>query len=243
MSKENKAWYVSWFDTPYYHTLYKDRDYAEAQMLIDNLSHYLNIEEGAKILDLACGKGRHSVYLNKLGYDVTGVDLSTNSIESAKEFESDTLHFHVHDMREPLKEKYDVILNLFTSFGYFPDPADNARTLDAIHQSLTEYGLAVIDFMNVDKVIANLVPSEVKTVDGIDFHITRKYEDGFIIKNIVFDADGEHHDFTEKVKALRLEDFEEMMEEKGIFLLDAFGDYKLRKFYKNESDRLIMIFK
>ncbi|EKB03495.1 class I SAM-dependent methyltransferase [Myroides odoratimimus] len=243
MSKENKAWYKSWFDTPYYHTLYKDRDYEEAQVLIDNLTHYLNLEEGAKVLDLACGKGRHSIYLNSLGYDVTGVDLSPNSIEEASKYATDTLHFEVRDMREPSTEKYDAIFNLFTSFGYFPDPVDNMRTLDAIHQSVNEYGLAVIDFMNVDKVIANLVPSEVKTVDGIDFHITRKYEDGFIIKEIVFDADGEHHEYEERVKALRLEDFEAMMNEKEIYLLDVFGDYKLRKFYKKESERLIMIFK
>ncbi|MTG98614.1 MULTISPECIES: class I SAM-dependent DNA methyltransferase [Myroides] len=243
MSKENKAWYASWFDTEYYHTLYKDRDYEEAQLLIDNLAHYLNLPEDAKVLDLACGKGRHSIYLNKLGYDVTGVDLSENSINAAKEFENEKLHFSVHDMREDLTQKYDAILNLFTSFGYFADEKDNAKALKAIQNSLTDYGLAVIDFMNVDKVIPNLIPQETKEVDGITFDIKRKYEDGFIIKNIEFDADGQHHQYTEKVKALRLEDFEKMMEENDIYLLDVFGDYKLKKFYKKESDRLIMIFK
>jgi len=51
-------WYASWFDTPYYHILYKDRDYDEAQAFMDNLTHYLNLPEESKILDLACGKGR-----------------------------------------------------------------------------------------------------------------------------------------------------------------------------------------
>ncbi|MEC4113582.1 class I SAM-dependent DNA methyltransferase [Myroides pelagicus] len=243
MSKESKAWYASWFDTEYYHTLYKDRDYEEAQLLIDNLSHYLNLSENAKVLDLACGKGRHSIYLNQLGYNVTGVDLSENSINTAKKYENDTLHFEVHDMREELTEKYDAILNLFTSFGYFADEADNAKALKAIHNSLNEYGLAVVDFMNVDKVIDNLVAEETKNVDGITFNIKRKYENGFIVKNIQFQADGQQHDYTEKVKALRLEDFEKMMNDNDIYLLDVFGDYKLRKFYKKESDRLIMIFK
>lgn len=97
--------------------------------------------------------------------------------------------------------------------------------------------------MNVNKVIANLVPTEVKMVDGIEFHIERRVENGYIVKDIHFHADGEDHAYTEKVKALTLEDFETMMSENEIYLLDIFGDYKLRKFYPTESDRLIMIFK
>ena len=104
-------------------------------------------------------------------------------------------------------------------------------------------GFAVIDFMNVDYVIANLIPSEIKTVDGIDFHIKRYVKDNHIFKEIDFEDKGEKFHFTEKVQALRLADFEAMMEEAGIYLLDVFGDYKLKTFYKNQSGRLIMIFK
>lgn len=243
MQKEINTWYASWFDTPYYHILYKDRDYDEAQLFIDNLIQYLNLPEDAKVLDLACGRGRHSIYLNKLGHDVIGADLSANSIQYAKKYENENLEFVVHDMRKPFDIKFDTILNLFTSFGYFPDEKDNLTTLKAIQESLTEYGLAVMDFMNADKVVKNLVPKEIKTVDGIEFHITRKFEDGFIFKNIKFEDKGESFDFTERVRALTLEDFEKLMDEAGIFLLDTFGNYKLQKFNKEESDRLIMIFK
>lgn len=242
-SPKEDNWFASWFDTEYYHILYKDRDYSEAQVFMDNLTQYLNLPEDAKILDLACGKGRHSVFLNTLGYNVTGVDLSENSINAAEKNSNDTLVFKVHDMREPLTEKYDAIFNLFTSFGYFDDDADNLKTLKAIQQSLTEYGFACIDFMNVDYVIDNLVPAEVKTVDGIDFKIKRYVKDKHIYKEIAFTANNEDHFYTEKVQALRLEDFENMMSEAGIYLLDAFGDYKLKKFFKNQSERLIMIFK
>ena len=243
MQKETNNWFASWFDTPYYHILYKDRDYEEAQLFMDNITDYLNLPEDAKILDLACGKGRHSIYLNKLGYDVTGADLSENSIKIASEHNNDKLHFVVHDMREPFQEKYDAILNLFTSFGYFENDSDNITTLKAICESLTEYGFGVIDFMNVNHVIKNLVPEETKSVDGIDFHIKRYVKDNHIYKEIDFEDKGEKFHFTEKVQALTLEDFEAMMEEAGIYLLDIFGDYKLRKFFKNESERLIMIFK
>jgi len=243
MQKEKNTWFASWFDSPYYHILYKDRDYAEAQVFMDNITQYLNLPDDAKILDLACGKGRHSIYLNELGYDVTGADLSENSIKEASKHSNDKLHFEVHDMRLPFEQKFDAIFNLFTSFGYFENDADNLTTLKAIQESLTEYGFAVIDFMNVQHVIENLVPEEVKTVDGIDFHIKRYVIDNHIIKEIDFEDKGEKFHFTEKVQALTLQNFEEMMEEAGIYLLDTFGDYKLKKFYKNESERLIMVFK
>jgi len=205
-NSNSNDWFESWFDTEYYHILYKERNDEEAQLLMDNLTQYLNLPEEARILDLACGKGRHAIYLNSLGYDVTGIDLSENSITEASAYANEKLHFKVHDMRETCDEKYDAIFNLFTSFGYFDEDDDNLKTLKAIHNSLTETGFAVIDFMNADYVIDNLVPEEIKT-------------------------------------ALRLADFEKMMEEAGIYLLDIFGDYKLKKFFKTQSERLIMIFK
>lgn len=239
----NETWFSSWFDTPYYHILYKERNDREAQLFMDNLTHYLNLPEKAKVLDLCCGKGRHAIYLNQLGFDVIGADLSENSIAEASAFSNESLHFKVHDMREEFEEKYDAIFNLFTSFGYFENDDDNLVTLKAIKNSLTDYGFAVIDFMNVHQVIDSLVPEEVKTVDGIDFHLKRYVADGHIFKEIDFEDQGKKYHFTEKVKALTLQDFEAMMEEAGIYLLDIFGDYKLKKFHKTESERLIMIFK
>ena len=239
----NETWFSSWFDTPYYHILYKERNDREAQLFMNNLTHYLNLPEKAKVLDLCCGKGRHAIYLNQLGFDVIGADLSENSIAEASAFSNESLHFKVHDMREEFEEKYDAIFNLFTSFGYFENDDDNLVTLKAIKNSLTDYGFAVIDFMNVHQVIESLVPEEVKTVDGIDFHLKRYVADGHIFKEIDFEDQGKKYHFTEKVKALTLQDFEAMMEEAGIYLLDIFGDYKLKKFHKTESERLIMIFK
>ena len=235
--------YSSWFDTPYYHILYKERNYREAQIFMDNLTHYLNLPENAKVLDLACGKGRHSIYLNQLGFTVLGADLSENSIAEANKNANKTLHFKVHDMRESFEEKFDAIFNLFTSFGYFENDEDNLTTLKAIKESLSDYGFAVIDFMNVVQVIDTLVPEEIKTMEGIDFHIKRYLKDNHIYKEIDFEHNNQKFHFTEKVKALTLQDFEELMEEAGIYLLDTFGDYKLKKFHKKESERLIMIFK
>jgi len=243
MTENNTTWFTSWFDTPFYHILYKDRDDTEAQAFMDTLSDYLNLPEDGKVLDLACGKGRHARYLSKIGYDVTGVDLSENSINFAKQFENNSLQFEVHDMCKPYHRQFDAVFNLFTSFGYFDDDADNLATIAAIKTNLNASGFGVIDFMNSEFVIDNLVPEEVKTVDGIDFHLKRYVEDGYIIKDITFTADETRYNFQERVRGFTLADFELLFEQAGVYLLDVFGDYKLRKFNAKTSERLVMIFK
>jgi hypothetical protein len=115
--------------------------------------------------------------------------------------------------------------------------------LISIKDSLSDYGFAVIDFMNVNKVLEDLVTEEIKTVEGIEFKINRFHKDGFIFKEIRFSDKGEEYEFVEKVRSYTLEDFVEMMKKADINLLDTFGDYKLKKFLKKDSERLIMIFK
>jgi SAM-dependent methyltransferase len=210
---------------------------------MDNLTNYLNLPDGGTILDLACGKGRHSRYLNKIGYDVTGIDLSVNSIAHAKQFENHRLHFKVHDMCRPYPKQFDAVFNLFTSFGYFENDDDNLNTIKAIKADLNDTGFGVIDFMNTEYVIANLVPEDSKTIDGITFYQKRYVTDGYIVKDINFEADGKVFNFTERVKAFTLSDFEKLFELADVHLLDVFGDYKLRKFDTKMSERLVMIFK
>ncbi|WP_375235332.1 class I SAM-dependent methyltransferase [Winogradskyella sp.] len=243
MTKTKEKWYASWFDTPYYHTLYKDRNNTEAQAFMDNLTNYLNLPESGKILDLACGKGRYSIYLNTLGFDVTGIDLSEQSILYAKQFENDTLKFDVHDMTKPYPETFDTVLNLFTSFGYFETEESDLHTIQSIKKELNEFGFGVIDFMNSEYVIENLVAEDIKTIDGIDFQQKRRIENGYIIKDISFKTDGEDFKFQERVKAFTLKDFEILFDKAGVDLLDVFGNYKLQRYDNKTSPRMIMIFK
>lgn len=243
MQKDTENWYSSWFDTPYYHILYKNRDFKEAGDFMENLTTFLKLPKHAEILDLACGKGRHAKYLNDLGYSVTGVDLSPKSIAFAKQFENSSLHFFEHDMCLPFSKKFDAVFNLFTSFGYFEKEEDNLRTIKAIKEELKEEGFGVIDFLNVEYVRQHLVPSEIKVVDGIAFHVKRKIEDGYIIKDIQFSHNNNDYSFTEKVKAISLSDFKAYFKEANIQLKHCFGDYQLNEFFEETSERLILIFK
>jgi len=241
MQKKNN-WFETWFDTEYYHILYKNRNDKEAHFFMDNLVNYLEIANNSTVLDLACGKGRHSIYLNKKELDVVGVDLSEQSIKYAQQFKNETLHFDVHDMREVYtKQKFNYIFNLFTSFGYFEDDSENQKAISAMEQMLDTNGVLVIDFLNATKVIKNLIKEEQKIIDGITFNIKRKVENQFIVKTISFEDKGKKYSFEERVKALRLEDFEKFINHTNMELFEVFGNFALDKFDENTSDRLIMI--
>ncbi len=115
---KNRCWFENWFDSPYYHVLYKHRDFSEAELFIDKLIKYFNPNSNSRFLDLGCGKGRHSIYLNKKGYNAVGIDLSEENIAGASQFENENLKFCVEDMRNMDRtNQFDYVLNLFTSFG------------------------------------------------------------------------------------------------------------------------------
>jgi len=238
------SWFANWFDSPYYHILYKNRDEREAKVFIDKLIDYLQIPEGSKLIDIACGKGRHAKYFEQKGMDVVGVDLSLNSINTAKKDENKNLQFSVHDMRENYQEEtFDVVTNLFTSFGYFEDNKDEQKAINAMASNLKEEGLLIIDFMNAKKVIDHLVLNEQKTIDGIQFDITRQVKDGYILKDIRITDGEEQQQFQEKVKAITLVDYSEFIAKSGLKIIDIFGNYKLDNFDEKNSDRLILICK
>lgn len=236
-------WFGTWFDSDYYHLLYKDRDFTEAENFVEKLAIHLKPKTDDLILDLACGKGRHSIHLNALGFDVEGSDYSTNSIKYAKQFENKRLKFYEHDMRLSFPRKYDFILNLFTSFGYFDTETEHLNTLKNIYKGLNENGVFVFDFMNVDHVLANLVAYETVTKGHIDFEIRRDLINGKITKDIIFLDKRIPYHYTEKVSALGYAKIMEMMTETGFTVLDSFGDYALSPFDSEKSKRLILVLK
>jgi len=240
---KTKDWFTDWFNTSYYHILYKERNDVEAQLFMRNITEILSLDKATHILDLPCGKGRHSVFLNSLGYSVTGSDLSENSINTAKKYENDTLKFNVHDMRVPFSKKYDAVFNLFTSFGYFEDDKEDLLILDNIKNGLTKEGFFVFDFLNAVLVKENLVTKETKVVDDITFNITREISNGFILKHITFFADAENHSYTERVKYLDLEKMTSYLEKVGFKIEHTFGDYHLNSFNSKISNRLIIVAK
>ncbi|MBT7896306.1 MAG: methyltransferase domain-containing protein [Flavobacteriales bacterium] len=234
-------WFETWFDSKYYHILYKHRDEQEAKKFLDNITQYLNITKG-KILDVGCGKGRHAKYFNELGFNVVGIDLSLNSIAKAKLNETHDLKFYKFDMRNVFKENsFNVVTNLFTSFGYFDNSLDEQKTINAMVKNLKKDGILIIDFMNVKKIINNLVSKESKKINSVEFYITRELKDNYILKNISINDQDLSLKFQEKVHALTLIDFSEMLQKASMSIVDIFGNYNLDDFNASQSERLILI--
>ena len=242
MKVVNTDWFQEWFDSPYYSILYKDRNFSEAEKFLKNFILFLKPLPHSKMLDVACGQGRHSVYLNKNGFDVTGIDISKKNIEYNKKYENKKLSFVIHDMRECFQENYyDYAFNLFTSFGYFENENENINTIKAISNSLNHHGKLIFDFMNIEKIITELIKQETKIIDGIAFNITRSIINDFIIKEISFSDQGKDYSYKEKVKALRLNDFEKYFALAELKIVNLFGDYDLNPFDEKNSDRLILV--
>ena len=242
------AWFETWFNTPYYHILYKDRNFEEAENFITLLINDLKIPEHSKIIDLACGKGRHAVFLNRMGFEVLGLDLSEESISQNKIFENDTLKFKVHDMREAIypeisTQKVDAVCNLFTSFGYFESEADDKKIFKSVADALKEKGFFVLDFLNEQLVKNTLVSEALITRGNIDFHISKRIEDQHVIKDINFKDQGQAFHFFEKVKLHTLEEIGSYAEEFGFERVKIYGDYHLGAFDRDTSPRCINVFR
>jgi SAM-dependent methyltransferase len=236
------AWFENWFDSKYYHRLYQNRDEAEARAFIDALLAELSPAASARMLDLACGKGRHARYLADKGFEVVGLDLSIASIEHARQFERDKLSFFSHDMRLPFRNNFfNYIFNFFTSFGYFATEKEHLDVLRNVRKGLRANGIFVMDFFNAHKAIAELVPEETKTLDGTTFHLQRRLENGILVKDIRFADAGRIYHFAERVHAFTLPDFERMFKLSGLQIRAIYGDYALSPFDAETSPRLIMV--
>ena len=235
-------WYKNWFDSEFYHLLYKNRDEQEAEQFIDAITEFLKLKPGMKILDLPCGKGRHAVYFAKKGYKVYAADLSCNSIQHAKSMEHDHLHFSVHDMLDEFPEKnFDAIFNLFTSFGYFENESDDIKILSNFKSSLKPNGFLIIDFLNPDDVLKNLVEISEFNEGDIKFTISKTVKNGFVEKKVTFSCEKEEHEFHEKVKLLSLDDFSRLLNATGLQIFHTFGSYSLQAYNKESSERLIIV--
>ncbi|MCU0439818.1 MAG: class I SAM-dependent methyltransferase [Raineya sp.] len=243
---EHSAWFKTWFNSPFYHILYKHRDDTEARIFMSNLAEYLHLPPKASILDAACGKGRHSAFLSSNGFKVTGFDLAPESIAYAKQQYADlpNLEFFVHDIRETFKAtSFDYVFNLFTSFGYFETDEENIKTIQALANSLHNQGVLVIDFFNANKVTKMLPHKDQKNLDGIDFLIEKSLQNRIIVKDIRFEHEGNPYHFQERVMAITEQDFKSYFNVCGLSVQACFGSYSLEKFDLNTSERMIWILK
>lgn len=242
MSEIQKGWYKQWFNSPYYYTLYKNRNTAEAENFVAKLVQYLQLPSNTKVLDVACGKGRHSVAMAAMNLDVVGVDLSEEAIKEAQTQAHAHLQFFIHDMRLPFWVNYfEVVVNLFTSFGYFNTQREHQNALRTMCQALKPGGKLVIDYLNFLPIVQQLPAEHSIEEEGIQFHIKKWSNTRHIIKNIEVNDGAHKHSFTEQVAIFSLQDFESMLSAYQVQIIAVFGNYQLQPFHADTSDRLIII--
>lgn len=242
----SKQWYEDWFSSPFYHKLYFERDEAEAEDFIRRLVALLQPAAGSRMLDVACGRGRHSKILAALGYQVTGIDISYSSILSAKKYETENLEFYVHDMRLPFHANYfRYAFNLFTSFGYFSTRREHDDAIRSIAKSLVPGGVFVLDYLNVHYAEDHLRRQESRQIGSSSYTIHRWDDETHFYKTIsVADpALNAPLSYTEKVAKFSLGDFTEMLAYQGLQVQEVYGDYLLNPYHVRETPRMIIVAK
>ncbi len=244
--KVSADWFREWFNSPYYHKLYFERNDKEAESFINHLLDYLKPSSDSTMLDVACGRGRHARMLAAKGFDVTAFDLSPENIQYAKQFENERLHFYEHDMRLPFWINYfDYALNLFTSFGYFRTERENYNAVRTVCQSLNSNGVFVLDYLNSRCAEDNLVHKMTREIDGVHYYITKWFDETHFYKKILIEDEKlkEPLEFIERVAKLSIGDFTEMFAYYGMQLQQIFGDYELNEYDSKKSQRMLMIAK
>ena len=240
------SWFKKWFNSPLYEKLYANRNESEAKLLADLIEKKVPKSTHSKLLDLGCGRGRHSITFAGRGYQVKGIDLSEAAITTAKkrahQNKASHARFEIRDMREPLNETFDAILNLFTTFGYFLDDNENQRILKSAGCMLRKDGIFVIDFLNANQVKINLKPCDNGIYESLEYSIERYIEDGMVHKTITFTGPEleEPVEYTERVKLYDKSWFEKNLSETGFEISCICGDYYGNDFDEQSSPRLLM---
>lgn len=238
-----KEWYKDWFNSPYYHKLYFDRDETEAEGFISRLLNHLKPAAGSRVVDVACGRGRHSKFLASQGFDVTGIDISTDSIAAAKVFEGENLQFFVHDMRLLFWINYfGYAFNFFTSFGYFATRREHDDAMRTIAGSLKRGGTLVIDYLNVHYVEDRLVHTEERMIGQTLYAILRWHDANYFYKKITVTDPGldEPMVHIERVAKFTLGDFTDMLAFHKMQVAEVFGDYNLNGYDVRKTPRMII---
>ncbi len=238
-------WYKNWFNSEEYLKVYRHRDQKEANELVQLVIDNIDVSKVKNVLDMAAGSGRHAVIFAKKGFNVTAVDLSENLISIGKknaESENVKIEFVHSDIRrfDP-NIKYHLILNLFTSIGYFEKDEENYFILNKAYNLLENNGYFVLDYFNKSFVENNLVPSTVDEFDGSVITQNRFIEGERIIKEITIDNKGKINKYFESVRMFSKDELINMLQKLGFRIIKTFGDFMGNSFELESSPRIIII--
>ncbi len=231
-------WFEEWFGEEYLQ-LYPHRDAAEAERAASLILDRVGFRTGWRILDVACGAGRHASAFKEAGAWCVGLDLSAALLRVARGVTSAPLIRA--DMRAlPVRPaSMDLTVNLFTSFGYFDHDAEHAMALGEMVSTVRPAGWFVIDFLNARAVRSRLVPRETRRLDGGEVEVERSVSsDGRYVCKSIRTPTGRR--FSERVRLFGAGEIEAMLGAAGVTVRQRYGDYDATPLLP-DSPRTILI--
>jgi SAM-dependent methyltransferase len=238
-------WFEDWFASDQYLNVYKHRDESDAKKLLGLISKHIPISKENLILDAACGAGRYTKLLRKNGFKAFGFDLSLPLLKKAKqdlsELTTNNIYFRADIRSVGLKKKFDLILNVFTSFGYFESDEENFSFIHSSTNYLKNRGYFVFDYFNKCYLINNLIPVSERKIDNYYIKEKRRIEGKRVVKEIELENDGQTNQFIESVALYSANEIQNEFKSAGYKLIRRFGDYDGSEYEDQSSQRLIMM--
>ncbi|MBU5674097.1 class I SAM-dependent methyltransferase [Paenibacillus brevis] len=243
-------WYEHSFGEDYL-LVYKHRDTQGARREVERMVEWLELPQEAKVLDLCCGMGRHSMALVEAGFEVTGVDLSEVLLREARRNDPEhRVTWLQADMRKlPLTGGFDAVVNLFSSFGYFKEDREHIQVLREIKRVLKPEGKFIIDYLNPRYIADNLIPESERMDDGQRIVERRMIQNGYVMKRIWISqaakSEGnnqeEPREYLERIKLYTAEQFTDMLGEAGLILEQIYGSHAGESYDPILSPRMILL--
>jgi SAM-dependent methyltransferase len=250
-SRDNasREWFEDWFSHPLYIQVYRHRDSAEADRCVRTIlasgERSTSDPDKISVLDIACGAGRHAIAFARAGYQVTANDLSAFLLETAMSeasAEELTIEFTRHDMRSiRLDRRFDLIVQLFSSFGYFETDAEDRMVLRKISDMLLPDGRYVLDLINPEYLKSNFIPWSERREGELVIMEERNLSENRVKKTITIrESDGKSCSFTESVRLFTLDEISALLAGEGFEIVSVIGSYDGQPYNAKNSPRLML---
>ena len=247
-NSSEKEWFEEWFNHPLYLKVYSHRDEAEAAACLETILQKTGLASltpfELKVMDIACGAGRHSLELARRGFMTTANDLSPFLLECTRTQaakENLSIECTRQDMRKiEADNAFDLVIQLFSSFGYFKTTKEDQQVLQNVHRALKQNGWYILDLLNPAHLKKNLKPFSSRTLDDLNITEERRIEEESVIKRITIRSPEESITFEESVRLYDMEAIAGMLESAGFQIKHIYGDYEGSLFDRNRSPRMML---